>query len=412
LETSSKKLDDNKREITVTLTADEVQQEINAAYKTAGKNRIPGFRPGKAPRNVLENHYGGKEYFLMHATEELVRTNTPLAIDELNLVALASADYDEFDLVKEGEAFTFSFSVEVTPEFELSSYEPIQVEIPSAEPTDEEMQSQIDALLSYGTTLDEEGNEIKPELTDAWVKEILEFPSVDEFKARISESIRFQKEQNLAELRDIRSSLELAERLVGEVPEALVRQTEQDNYRDLFNSLQRQHLTLDAYLENYGYTPETFRESMHVQAKNSAAIALALDAWARHNNLTATDEEIVEEFENSGAKDPKKLYEDWRENGRLSEIRQGITRMKASELMNEGVQVFEPGTLTPQTPENKDEKKPAKKKAASSSAADKKSAAAKDKPAASKAKQADGKQDDTKKTTSSKTKSAKVDSNK
>lgn len=379
METTSKKLDDNKLEITVTLTADEVQKEIDAAYKQAGKNRIPGFRPGKAPRKVLENHFGGKEYFNATATEELVQSYTPLAPDAMNLVPLSNPDFSEFDLVEEGMPFVFTFSIEVAPELELSSYDPVQIELPSAEPTEEEIQTQIDALLSYNISTDEEGNEQKPELTDAWVKETLEFESVEEFKERLSDSLREQKSQDLPMLREIRSTQELAGRLKGEVPDALIRQTEQDNYRDLFQSLQQQRLTLDAYLEAYGYTSETFRDSMRTQAENSASMALALDALARHLAIVITDEEILEEFERSGAKDPERLYEDWRKNGRLAEIRQGLARMKASQQVIDTAEVFEPGTLHPEDSEGKPAKKA--KKAATNKTDKKKDEAAADVPA-------------------------------
>lgn len=421
LETKTKKLDDNKIEITVTLDSAEVQTEIDAAYKQAGKNRIPGFRPGKAPRKILENYFGGKEYFQAQATEELVQTYSPLATDEADIVPLGNADYADFDLAVEGEPFSFSYTVEVTPELELSSYDAVKIELPSAEPTDEEIQAQLDALLSYSVSTDEEGNELKPELTDAWVKETFEFENVDEFKERLAESIREQKSQDLPSLREMRSSQELASRLVGEVPEALALQTEQDNYRDLFQTLQRQHMTLDSYLEMYGFTPESFRESMHQQAHDSAAIALALDALARHEKFTVSQEEIVEEFEKSGAKDPQELYENWRKAGRLSEIRHGILRMKAAARLDEMIEVHDIGTL--KTDEKKS-KKSSTKKAADTKTKDakaEKTADAEKKPAkkttkkesdtaAKKTTSKSGKDADTKKTTTSKSNSAKVSS--
>lgn len=373
METTNRKLEDNKVEITVTLAVEEVQKEIDAAYKEAGKNRIPGFRPGKAPRKILENHFGGKEYFQATATDELVRSFAPLAPDELNLIPLNSPDFSEFDLAEEGKPFSFTLTIEVTPELKLSSYDPVQIELPSAEPTEEEIQTQIDALLAYYVTTDEEGNEQKPELTDVWVKETLEFEGVDELKERVAESLREQKGQDIPMLREILSSQELAGRLVGEVPDVIVRQTEQDNYKDLFQSLQQQRLTLDAYMESRGYTAETFRESMRQQAEASAAISLALDALAREIGLTATDDEIMEEFEKSGAKEPEKLFEDWRRNGRLSEIRRGILRMKASRHIYDTAEIFEPGTLHPVEEEEEEsaKAKPAEEKEqAASGAAD------------------------------------------
>lgn len=358
METQSKKLEDNKLEITVSLTAEEVQKEIDAAYKQAGKSRIPGFRPGKAPRKILDNHFGGKEYFLAQATDELVQAFTPLSHDEHNLIPLSNPDFPELEMAVEGETFVYTYSIEVTPELELSSYEPVKIELPSAEPTEEEMQVQIETLLSYYMTSDEEGNEVKPELTDAWVKETLEFENVDEFKVRLEGSLREQKGQDLPMLREVRSTQELASRLLGEAPDTLTRQTEQENYRDLFQSLQQQRMTLDAYLEAYGFTSETFRDSMREQAETSAAMALALDAMARHLGLSISEEEIMTEFENSGVKDPAALYADWRKNGRLSEIRQGLARMKASQYVIDTAEVFAPGTLTPAEEINE---KPAKK---------------------------------------------------
>jgi FKBP-type peptidyl-prolyl cis-trans isomerase (trigger factor) len=363
LETKSKQLEGNKVELTVVLSAEEVDKEVKAAYKQAGKQRIPGFRPGKAPRKVLDNHFGGPEYFLANATDELVRDTAPLAVDAENLIALGSPDFKEFDLVKEGEAFEYGFTLEVTPQLELSSYDPIQIELPSAEPTPQELQIQLDSLLDYYATEDEEGNRVPPELTDAWVKEVLEFESVDELNTRITDSIREQKEIDLPSLREFRSSTEIAKRLVGDIPESMVKQTEQDNYKDLFQSLQSQRVTLDTYLEANQLTPESFRDSMHEQARQSAAIALALDALGRNLGLTASDDEVKDEFLNSGAKDPESLFERWKENGRLSEIRQGLVRVKAAKHVYDTAEVFEPGTLKPsdETPAKKTTKKAGEK---------------------------------------------------
>jgi FKBP-type peptidyl-prolyl cis-trans isomerase (trigger factor) len=323
----------------------EVNREVDLAYKAAGKSRIPGFRPGKAPRSVLENHFGGKDYFLAQATDELVRNSAPLAVDVEGLVALSSPEFGDFDLAQEGQPFEYTFTLEITPQLELSSYDPIQIELPSAEPTDDEVQERLDSLLEYYVVEDEDGNRSLPELTDAWVKQTLEFDNVEEFKSRLVESIREQKSEDLPALRELRSSQAIAKRLVGAPPESMIKQTEQDNYKDLFQSLQNQRVTLDNYLAASGLSPESFRESMHEQARQSAAMALALDALGRHLGLSASDDEIHEEFVRSGAKDPDALLERWRANGRLSEIRQGLIRIKAAKHAYDTAEVFEPGSL-------------------------------------------------------------------
>ncbi len=49
------------RKLSVTVPQAEVDQAFDSAFKRAGKAaRIPGFRPGKAPRSVLQMHYGAQ----------------------------------------------------------------------------------------------------------------------------------------------------------------------------------------------------------------------------------------------------------------------------------------------------------------------------------------------------------------
>jgi FKBP-type peptidyl-prolyl cis-trans isomerase (trigger factor) len=414
LETTSKKLEGNNVEVTVIISAAEVDKQISAEYKEAGKSRIPGFRPGKAPRNILDNYFGGKEYFLAKATDELVRDTAPIAVDDQGYVALSAPEFKEFDIAEAGKDFEYGFSLEVTPELELSSYEPVKIELPSAEPTAEEIQTQLDALLEYYVTEDENGERVVPELTDAWVKESLEFESVDELKTRVSDSILQQKEQEIPAIREYRSSNELAERLVGEVPESMVRQTEQDNYRDLFQNLQNQRVTLDAYLEAAGLTSETFRENMHEQAHHSAAIALALDALGKNLGLEASDDEVKEEFVKSGAKDPEQLFENWKANGRISEVRQGLVRIKASKHVNDTAEIFEPGSLHPveeTEAEQPEAEKPVKKKTTKKTADGDKPKTTKAKTDTDKSDEGKPKKADTKKKTTAMSESAKVDSN-
>ena len=78
-------LEGNHIKLTVTVPAEEVDAAIEQSYETLGKKvRIPGFRKGQAPRPVVDN-YMGKEYVLSEATEALVDSTYPKAIDAENL---------------------------------------------------------------------------------------------------------------------------------------------------------------------------------------------------------------------------------------------------------------------------------------------------------------------------------------
>ncbi len=102
---------------------------------------------------------------------------------------------------------------------------------------------------------------------------------------------------------------------------------------------------------------------MKAQAADTVKQNLALDAYARHNGIEVTDEEVVNEFKTSGAKDADKLYKDWKKQGRLHIVREGILRGKALEALLKEAEIEE--VEAPKQAE--EEKKPAKKASAKKS---------------------------------------------
>lgn len=210
---------------------------------------------------------------------------------------------------------------------------------------------------------------IAPEVTDEWVKETLGFADVAELRVRMGESIEQQKGDIIPRIMENNALFALQERLIGEVPAAMAEDAERDLLQNFFTQLQAQGATLDAYLQAQGITPEQFKEDVKLQAVDTVKQNLALDAWARHAGIQVTDEEIVDEFKHSGAQDPDALYEEWKAQGRLHVVREGILRGKALEALLAEAEVEEVEKLS----EPEEEKKPAKKAAKKSS---KKAAAA------------------------------------
>lgn len=170
---------------------------------------------------------------------------------------------------------------------------------------------------------------VLPELTDEWVKESLGFESVEDLKTRIVDSISEQKADILPRLKESNCLVALQDRLEGEAPANMVEDAETTLLQDFFTQLQRQGVNFDTYLMQQGLTADQFKEDLKQQAADVAKQDLALDAYARHFELTATDEEVAEEFVKAGVPNPKALEEEWRKAGRLHEVRNGITRTKA-----------------------------------------------------------------------------------
>lgn len=202
---------------------------------------------------------------------------------------------------------------------------------------------------------------VAPEVTDEWVKETLGFADVAELRVRMGESIEQQKGDIIPRIMENNALFALQERLEGEAPEAMVEEAERELLQSFFTQLQNQGATLDAYLKAQDITSDKFKEDVKLQAVDTVKQNLALDAWARHAGIEVSDEEIVDEFKNSGAQDPDALYEEWKAQGRLHIVREGIMRGKALEALLAAAEVEE---VEAPASDDKEEKKPAKKAAA------------------------------------------------
>ncbi len=169
-----------------------------------------------------------------------------------------------------------------------------------------------------------------PELTDEWVQNKIGVETVEALRDEIRQELQSQKDSILPRLKESRVLTALTERFDGEVPDGLVEEVESNLLQDFFNQLQRAGMTLDTYLQQQGITSKQFRDDVKEQALDMTKQDLALDAYAAHAGMEATDEDVLAEFKNAGTADPEELMEDWRRNGQLYMVRQGILRQKAA----------------------------------------------------------------------------------
>ncbi len=146
---------DAKLTATVTIPAADVDAAIKKAYKeTAKKYRFPGFRPGHAPRPVIDNMLGA-EATLAEATNQVIGTNEAAVLNELDIVPVKEGDYKDIELVADHADYTYTVEFTLRPSCELSSYDAVEIEMPPAEVTDGEIKSQLDMLMSYHSTFEE-----------------------------------------------------------------------------------------------------------------------------------------------------------------------------------------------------------------------------------------------------------------
>lgn len=136
------KLEKNMAKLTIEVSAEKVEKAIQSAYQKERKHiNIPGFRKGKAPRQLIEKMYG-KEVFYNEALDNLLPTAYAEALEECE-EEVVSRPKISIEQMESGKALIFTASVALKPEAILGEYKGVQVEKPVIEVLDAEIEAEI-----------------------------------------------------------------------------------------------------------------------------------------------------------------------------------------------------------------------------------------------------------------------------
>ncbi|MDE0206095.1 MAG: trigger factor [Candidatus Tectomicrobia bacterium] len=109
-----------ERRLTIEMPAERVRKELNAIYGGLQKRvKVPGFRQGKVPRSILENHY--RQSVEQEVLQKLIPEGLSEAMTQEKLEAIGEPQIDHVDLGKD-RPFQFVATTQVLPEIELSDY--------------------------------------------------------------------------------------------------------------------------------------------------------------------------------------------------------------------------------------------------------------------------------------------------
>lgn len=126
-------------------TAEEFEAAVVKAYQDSkDKFNIDGFRKGKAPRSIIEKHFG-EGVFFEDAINNLFQTAYPEALNELDLEVIDSPQAD-FSEIGKGKPLTVTIDVAVYPVVEVKDYKGIEVEQVDPEVTEEDVDRDIEAM--------------------------------------------------------------------------------------------------------------------------------------------------------------------------------------------------------------------------------------------------------------------------
>jgi trigger factor len=196
-------LEGNKVKLSVEVDEDEFDKALSSAYrKIAREVRIPGFRPGKAPRKVLERRLGtqvGREQALHDALPEYYAQ----ALVENDVDAIDSPEIDITSGEEDGPV-AFEATVEVRPVVLVPGYGGLRVELARPELSDAEVDEQIDRMRQVQATLAEvdrparEGDSVTIDITGTLDGEAQDGLTADDYSYTIgSNAITPEVEQQL-----------------------------------------------------------------------------------------------------------------------------------------------------------------------------------------------------------------------
>ncbi len=148
---SCEKLEKSMVELTVEVNAADFEAAIEKAYKKQrGQIRVPGFRPGKAPRKMMEQMYGSGVFY-----EEAVNIALPdayaNAIKEQELDVVGYPKVELQDVSKDG--FSFKATVAVYPEVTLGQYKGIEAPKYEAAVTEEDVNGRLKEMADRNSRM-------------------------------------------------------------------------------------------------------------------------------------------------------------------------------------------------------------------------------------------------------------------
>ena len=116
-----------QRRIKVELTQEDVKKAFDTAYqKVRRKAKIHGFRPGKAPLNIIRKFYG--ESVAADVADNLVRSHLFSAIQSESLQPMAAPVLETADLPEEGKEYSFSAVIDIMPTLSIDGYKGLTLE--------------------------------------------------------------------------------------------------------------------------------------------------------------------------------------------------------------------------------------------------------------------------------------------
>jgi FKBP-type peptidyl-prolyl cis-trans isomerase (trigger factor) len=348
-----KELENGDIALVVDATIEEVDGFYDAAVtQIALQSGIDPFHVDdleKAVRGVVDD-----AFFESFAANQVMASLAPFAVSSERLdILMEPKVYPLGDECARGKPLAFKVEVTPKPHYELSSYGPVTITVPSTEITEAEIDEQLASMAeSFAEYEPVEGADAKdangeqrfekavPKITDAWIAEkASNIGTLERFRQLLREEGEARKKRELGNIKSLLAVTELAKRFEGAIPDELFMYTYRDMMNDLEAGLQKNGSTLKQYIEQQGEDEKSFQMQMMMQAREVMTQGLSLDALARHKGFVVEDADLEAVYELMAPGHASEVREQYEKTGKMYFIRENALRNKTNRWLVETAEV-------------------------------------------------------------------------
>jgi len=295
-----------KRHFSITVSSQSVEQSIEQKLKDiAPRVKLPGFRPGKVPANIVRKNY--EESVRADALQAVVddAANKIVKENKFNLVDSPTFNVKSKD---KGEDFCFELFFEILPTFELKDVGGFNIPKISVAVSDAEVEETMKELVLGMLKEKDPALELKVEdvkITEDVLKD-MQVESIEKLKenVRLFNENRYKFIANLYTKRQILDRLD--ESYDFELPESMV----ENEFQSIYSRLQQEI----QYAEARGEISEEEKNKDYKQeyreiAERRVRLGLVMSSLADKHNLALTKEEINQILYNEISKYPEEYHE-------------------------------------------------------------------------------------------------------
>ncbi|RJP29713.1 MAG: hypothetical protein C4533_01625 [Candidatus Omnitrophota bacterium] len=272
MKTAVKKLDATKREMSIEVTGEVIKNKFEDVIKKISKEaKVPGFRPGHAPRDLIEKNFSGaiREQVLKELVPELY--NQAIEKEALDVIELP----DISDIKLDNVTLTFKATVETAPEIALKNYKKLKVSYKNVEVTPDDVKRSIDSLKE-SRKLDN--------LDDNFARG-LGYPTLADLEKTIEKQLFLQKEHQQRQKMEEEIIEQLNSQADFKIPATLIERQINDMLRQTKIDLAMKGIPAERVDER----EKELRKEMEPQAKKQVKTYLILSEIAKKEKIELND---------------------------------------------------------------------------------------------------------------------------